>query len=210
MGLFERLRAAREALFRPQAANISYQDAVNLTSSEKLAKALSGALTESGEAVTSERAMRVAAVYACVRLAAWGLAYPPLITYRVSGGRQEPDLDNPVYTLLHDRPNEWMTSFEFRELMQRDLELRGNAYALISRGTGRRISELLRLHPDRVEPKQDERTLAITYDYTQASGQRRILRRDEVLHVRGMSDDGVERLSSIAAYRETIGDAIAV
>ena len=171
---------------------------------------LGGVQSKAGVSVTVDRATRVSAVYASCRAIQDPIAASPLLLYRRTGDEDEvTDRADPLFRLLRDRPNEWQTAFEFRELMQRDLLLRGNAYALIVRGRRGQVSELLRLHPDAVEPKQDQATLAVVYEYRRPDGAVVVLQRREVFHLRGLGDDGLKGASPIGWFRETIGDAIA-
>ena len=82
--------------------------------------------TASGEAVNEMTAMQNTAVYACVRILAESVAGLPLHVY----GRTEDDgkrrmPEHPLYRVLHDEPNEEMTSFIFREAMMSHLLLWG-------------------------------------------------------------------------------------
>ena len=182
-----------------------------LTTSEDLAQALHAAMqgpAKSGASVTPETAMRQATVYACVRIIAESIAHLPLAVFRRDGESRTPARDMRVYHLLHDRPNEWQTSYELRELLAKDIELRGNGYARIVRNFRGEPDELLYLPADKVAAQQDERTLAVTYQYARPDGRTVTLRRDEVWHVRGMGN-GLAGMDPITCYRETVGDAIA-
>jgi len=138
------------------------------------------------------------------------MASLPLPLYRIVDGKRYVDREDALFTLLHDQPNEYHTSFQWRSLKQRDLELRGNAFSLIVRGVGQRIVELIRLHPDMVHPKQDKATGVITYEWTRDDGRRVILPFRDVLHIWDWSDDGIVGKSPIEAHRDTIGEAIAM
>ena len=182
-----------------------------LTTSEDLAQALHAAMqgpAKSGASVTPETAMRQATVYACVRIIAESIAHLPLAVFRRDGESRTPARDLRVYHLLHDRPNEWQTSYELRELLAKDIELRGNGYARIVRNFRGEPDELLYLPADTVMAQQDSRTLAVAYQYASPDGRTVTLRRDEVWHVRGMGN-GLAGMDPITCYRETVGDAIA-
>jgi hypothetical protein len=101
--------------------------------------------------VSAESAMRLSAVYRCVKLLASSVGKLPLEIFRKlpDGGRAKAT-NHPLWTVLHDRPNNWMTSIEFRMLMQGHLALRGNAYAQIVPGARGAVDQLLPIHPDRV------------------------------------------------------------
>jgi len=162
----------------------------------------------SGVSVTAESAMRVMAVYRCVRLIAQAIASLPLIVYRTLDVGKEPAPKHPLYALLHDRPNDWQTAYEFREMMQAFVELRGNAYAeIIPTGTNP-VGMLMPLHPDRITPfRAPDRSIA--YRYAPESGETRTILQDEMFHLRGLSWDGMTGLDPITLAAEAIGVAIA-
>lgn len=165
--------------------------------------------SSAGVAVNVTSAQQVAAVHASVRVISESIAQLPCVLFRRDGTKRNPAVDHPVYALLHDRPNEWMTAFEWRELVSRHLNFRGNHYSLIVRGYGDRVLELLPMHPDRVKVQQDPVTLALSYIYTRADGRRVVYPRRNVLHIRGLGDDGVVGLDPISLYREAIGLTLA-
>jgi HK97 family phage portal protein len=198
MGLFQRVLDA----FRPQ-ATLTPQ-----TLEEMLRYMLDrDARSISGAHVTPRKSEGIPAVGTCVRILSSTMAHMPLVLMRQIKDRREPDTANPIYALLHDQPNEWQTAMQFRELMQRDIELTGNAYARKIMGVGGVTIELLRMHPNQIAVKQDER-MRLTYEYTRNDGTRITLGREEVLHIAGMGDDGIVGRSPITVHRETMGDAL--
>lgn len=208
MGLWQKMREAAGVVPKQEIANqLTGPMELEAALREMVGDARSGA----GVVVTSTRAARLAAVGSCIRVLADDIAALPLILYREDQtGQKIKDKTNPLYSILKSRPNEWQTSFEFRQFMQRCKLLRGNGYAYKVTGFGGRIVELIPLHPNSVAPKQDSSTLEVTYEYTRKDGRRVILKQNEVLHLRGPSDDGLIGLNTVAHYRETIGDGIAM
>lgn len=107
--------------------------------------------------------------------------------------------DHPLMPILTLRPNEAQTPSDFKRMMTRHLELRGNAYAFICRSpsTGR-PSELIPLLPDYVELGEVDGSL--TYFYTHpTSGKLYRLFPADVLHYKGNSADGY-RGESVLKY----------
>ncbi len=211
MSLWSRLFAGKApAAPSPRA---SVQDAgggLAITTASELDAALrAGALSASGASVTPDSAMRVAAVYACVRIISGAVATLPLhIKRRVDARTREDASDAPIWRVLRRRPNRWQTPSQFRRMMQAHLLLRGNGYAMIVRSRGE-VRELIPLHPDRVAVTQGD-DLTLAYVYTRMDGQRVSLEQDEVLHLVGLTLDGVHGVSAIAYARETIGLALAM
>lgn len=194
----------------PRAAVQSSSGGVMITNSQQLEEYLrdgEGA-SSSGASVTPATAMRVAAVYACVRIISGAVATLPLhIMRRVDDKVREEASDVGLSKVIRRKPNGWQKPAQFRRMMQAHVLLRGNAYALIVRGIGLRggeITGLIPMHPDRVECKQLD-DLSLEYTYQHPNGRRIVLKQSEVFHLVGLTLDGVHGVSPITYARETIG-----
>lgn len=93
-----------------------------------LASLLTGVRTNSGQFVTPERAMRSAAVLACIHILCSDLASLPLNLFRRTPQGAILAVDHPLYRLLHDSPNQWQTSMELRESMILDVLCFGQCF----------------------------------------------------------------------------------
>lgn len=179
-----------------------------ITQSSELAKLIVGSSSSAGVMVNPETAMRLSAVYACVRVLSESIAQLPLILYERSGDRKDRAMAQKLYSLLHDAPNNFQTSFEFRETKMAHLCLRGKAYSYINRSVTGEILELLPMHPDRIELKQSK-DYSISYIFTDFDNNKIPLRQDQVFRLTGMSFDGVNGISPITHQRESLGISIA-
>lgn len=166
----------------------------------------------SGATVNERTAMQMTAVYACVRVLAESIASLPLHLFRrEDNGNRVKDEKSGLYFLLHDEPNPEMTSYIFRETLMTHLLLYGNAYAQILRNGRGDILGLYPLMPNRmsVERGDDGR---LFYRYTRYDSEALadkdstvILTPADVLHIPGLSYDGLVGLSPIAACRNAVG-----
>ena len=172
--------------------------------------------TAAGKVVNETTAMQTTAVYACVRILAESIASLPLHVYRYEGGGKVRDTKHGLFSLLHDAPNEEMTSFIFRETLMTHLLLWGNAYAQIIRdGVGRVIS-LYPLLPNKMTIERDDNK-RLWYSYTAGNDGNPNLpaatqikfRREDILHIAGLGFDGVRGYSPIAMARNAIGLTLA-
>jgi HK97 family phage portal protein len=164
--------------------------------------------SKAGVGVNVASALRVTTVLSCARVLAEGIATPPLKILRESAdGSKAPATDHTVYKLLSRQPNEWMTSFEMREMMMFHAVLTGNAYAYIGR-IGTEIRELIPLLPERVVVRQ-ETDYTLTYEVSDLNGVIAKLPRQSVMHIRGPSWNGYAGLDMVRQAREAIGLAIA-
>lgn len=160
--------------------------------------------TMPGVIVSDDSAMRFAAVNACVRVLSEDIASLPIHVYqRGKEGGKERLRSHPLYELVHDRPNPEMTAFTLKECLMVNVLLTGNAYAFIEYNQAGQVIGLWPLLSDAVYPYRSE-SGAIRYKAGQAD-----LSTYEVLHIPGMSYDGLLGLSPIAYARESIGLGIA-
>lgn len=167
-----------------------------------------GTPSSSGVSVTPETSLQASAVYGCVAVISGTVSTLPLHVYRrLPGGGRERAVEHPLYGLLHDAPNDLLTSCEWREMMQAHLCLRGNAYAKIVRDAAGVVRALEPVHPDRVSVFQ--RAGKVTYSVQDVSGPQEVFTPDGMLHVRGLGPDGVVGYSPITLARNAIGLAIA-
>ena len=164
--------------------------------------------SRAGVSVNVDSALKVSTVFACLRVLADGIAQVPLKVYREKAdGSKELAKDHPVYRLLARRPNEWMTSFEFRQVMMFHAVLLGNGCAYIGRIRGV-PRELIPLVPGSYTIEQ-AKDYTLTYRLTGLNGQTTVLPREEVFHLRGPSWTGVAGLDALQVAREAVGLAIA-
>jgi len=166
-----------------------------------------GRETSSGININETVALGIPAVYACVRVLTEAIAALPLITYeRFNNGDKERAKYFSLYRLLHDQPNPLMTSFELRELLVGHLCLRGNAYCYIERDQGEVVT-LWPLHPDRVTVELKGRELIYKH---QNDAIEKIYPMQDILHIRGLSSDGIIGYSPLSLLRDTFGYSKAV
>lgn len=167
--------------------------------------------TAAGAAVTPETALRCPAVYGAVKVLSESVAQLPLHLYkRTAEGSKERAADHPLYELLHDAPNEWSSSYEFRVAMQTALCLHGNAYAFINRDASGRVVELVQLPSQAVSVEADELTGEPAYRITERDGGQRLHDRRQIFHLRALGAAGHVGVAPIQQAREAIGLSLAM
>lgn len=163
----------------------------------------------SGVRVTAESALRSAAVFAAVRVLAETFAALPFQLYRTApDGTRTQVRDHWLYQLLARRPNQFQNAFEWREMLQGHLALRGNAFNRILANRRGEIDALIPLHPDRIKIECIANG-SWRYRVRQADSTEIVLPRQEVWHLRGLSSDGVVGLSPIDLARDSVGIGLA-
>jgi HK97 family phage portal protein len=168
---------------------------------------LFGASTSSsGLKVGPETAQQSSAVFACVQVRSQDIAKLPIILYqRMADGSRRRATEHPLYNLIAARPNSRQTSFEWREMMQAALDLRGNAYSRITRDNRNRPIELIPLQNDWVTPMMAPDGTPFYEVRMYGRGEKERLSATDILHLRDRSDDGFVGKSCIARARDVVG-----
>ncbi len=171
---------------------------------------INGGETSSGEVVNEETAMKMAAVYACIRLLSQSVAKLPLHVYNNKGGKKIKDERHAVTQLLETRPNPYMTPFDFKMTMEAHRQLYGNAYAEIQFGRDGYPKGLWILNPELTEVVTDDKNHGrVWYTTVLPDGQSVKLKYENVLHIKNIGLTGLKGMSPIAVARETIGSQMA-
>jgi len=162
-----------------------------------------GLPTQAGENVTVDGSLALPAVFACCRILAESIGSMPLRLYRKGqDGDRETVTDHPLARLFRFAPNSYQTSLEAREFLTACIAMRGNGYAYIQRQGGV-VAGVWPLIPNRIQIVVDG--YVIQYRYTDERGKTILYDQEEVLHLKGLSTDGIMGLSPITLLRETIG-----
>jgi HK97 family phage portal protein len=164
--------------------------------------------TASGRSVTLRTAIKVATVFACCRVIGNGLAQVPFKLMREVDGRRVPAKEHPLYRLLSLKPNDWQTSFEFRQMLAWHIELAGRAFVFKNRSFNGKMLELIPFAPGQVSPRRDPETLEMLYDVFSADGTFRTFTKKHIWHLRGPTLDGIEGLDVVKLAGEAIGLAM--
>jgi HK97 family phage portal protein len=170
-----------------------------------------GSASASGMRITEASAKRVATVLACVGVIGRNVGTMPCRIYtEAPDGSKKLVNHHPLYDVLYSRPNDQQTAFEFKQMMQGHLELRGNAYAEIKPGPRGAVDQLLPMMPDRVHVERLKPSGRLRYVYNDPlTGTTRNLAQEEVFHLRNFSDDGAVGQSTIGMACDTFGIALA-
>ncbi|ELI8004030.1 phage portal protein [Yersinia enterocolitica] len=163
--------------------------------------------TYTGLRVGSQKAMRLTAVFGCIRVLAESVGMLPCNLYKSANGRREKVPKERLSKLLSLKPNGYMTPQEFWELLIVCLCLRGNFYAYKVKALGE-VVELLPLDPGSVEPKLNSQWEPV-YRVTFPDGTTDVLSQDDIWHVRILTLDGLNGLNPIAYAREAISLGLA-
>ena len=162
---------------------------------------------QDGNASGSAAVLGLAAAWACVNLLSGTIASLPLDVYRTPrDGSRSIATDHPLYRLLHDSPNADQTALDFWEFICACLEMHGNSFCEIVRGSdGRVISLLPPIVPEIMSVKRNS---GGELQYEWADGQsRRSEPQSKIFHIRGFGGSPMGGLSTLAFGRQAFGMA---
>lgn len=172
------------------------------------AQLIGQAASKAGISVTKDTVLQYSTAQACIRIIAEDIAQLPFGVYRsLPDGGSEQVIDHPAHKLIKVKPNSDQTAFEMREQIGLHLVLTNNAYVWKNMLRGQ-VQELLPFEPHLVRPirKNNETTYEITLD----GGQKEIVLKRDLWHLRGPSWNGYQGLDGVRLMRETIGLALAL
>jgi len=139
----------------------------------------------SGIRITTDEAMKVAAVWACRNYLGRTVGQLPWRVYSDVDGKKKLVESHPVDWLLHKRPNPEMTALQFRDTMTGWAALEGFAIAEIEWDMRGVPLALWPIDPVRVTPVRDTRTGRLMWQVSNESGPPSILDHSDVFHIPG-------------------------
>lgn len=176
-----------------------------------------GGGSATGRHITPMAAIRNSGVWACVRVISEDLASLPFYIYkRLQGRAKERATEHVLYSLLHDAPNPEMDAMQFVETMQAWSELWPCAYAEIARSNADgSVVSLWPIHPDLVQVIRINNELVYRVQLpvgqvTETGLNYRLLSRDRVFRLRGLSLDGVSGIGAVSTQTEAIALSLAL
>ncbi len=197
-----------QALWRPQTIS-ELDSAMDMT--------LTGQPTFTGVNVSETLAMNFTAFYACVKVLSETMqSLPVQLKQRQQKGGARDAEELPLYTLVYKQPNDDMTSADlFGASMVHECTF-GNTYIWldvprIGRNAGQ-IARMIPLKPEKVKPRRENGRLKYDYKIKNDDGSTRDVTYDvsQILHIPGMSWDGVMGLSPVSCARQAIGLGLAL
>ena len=160
----------------------------------------------SGVSVDKNTALTFTAVWSAVRLLSESISILPVNVYeRQKNGDKSLADSNPVYNLVHNEPNYYMSSVAFFEKIMMDLCLSGNSYVQIIRNGGGTPQSLLPLNAGDITVKLNNGDI-----FYQTNNSDEIYNDYDILHFKGVSQDGIIGLSPITQNANAIGWGIAL
>ena len=170
-----------------------------------------GNTTNTGVQVNESSSLTYSTVYACVRVSSESVASLPIHVFKkdADGNGRVNDTTHPVYNLLAKRPNNYMTSFTWRQILMTNLVLNGNSYFRIERDSSARPIALHYIPSDQVTVKVVEDEVFFEIKNKDRDRDSDVIAHDNMLHFLGLGFDGLKGKSVVETHRDSIGLAIA-
>ncbi len=162
-----------------------------------------------------KKALKEATVFACIRVLADAVGKLPVKVYQDKNGKQSA-AGHYLAPLLKIRPNPWMSSRDLFKCLEVQRNIHGNAYAWLDFETkGRNAGRIVGAYPldsTRVEIYIDDVGLLpgkgkLWYIYTDNKGTKYRIDPDEMLHIKGLTFDGIVGLTPLEQLKSTIENA---
>jgi HK97 family phage portal protein len=151
--------------------------------------------------VTPIQALAIADVWAAVRVLADAASSLPIHVYRKTETGRQRVISGKLVDLL-DRPGPGMTQADLVSTLIAHVLVWGSAYLAKYREAGE-VTELGLLNPDRVRPELKDGRLRWRYDPD--AGPQMLLTEADVVHVKGLSVDGLNGLSAVSQASRVLG-----
>ena len=160
---------------------------------------------------TPKKALSNVTYFSCLKMLSEAIGKMPLKTLaRKDNNGVREDRDNPYWTMLHDRPNRYMSAACFWSLMEYNRNHHGNCYAWIFYNQQDNRDELYPLEPWLVELWYDNAMILaeqpkLWYRYSAPNGKIFMIPFDSILHMRNFAtSDGLTGKSVRSVLAETI------
>lgn len=182
-------------------------ETVNLTQDPSTFREWLSLESTSGARVDATRVLGIPPVLKGIRLIADAVSSTPIHCYRKTPeGRAVADM-HPGHWLLNEEPSPFYGAQDLLNTLTFHAILYGSGYAWIRRNEFGRPDELLILPPEATYPEYDTDTLVY---HTHLEGKRFIVSADDMLHIKGLSYDGVQCYSLLDIMRNAFGYGISL
>jgi HK97 family phage portal protein len=200
---FPRLRLVRE---EPERRSLQFP-------TQDLIDAFGVTAGYAGQRVTVKKALGIGPVWGAVSTISEEVGQLPLKIYRQvdEDGQKVEARTHRMWRVLHDKPNEYTPADRFWSTVTTHLLLWGNAYVLKQRNPSGVVEELWLLHPSEVVIRWDEanRDKTFLHQPGQLGVTERAYTTRDVLHIWGLSCNGIWGDSVISAAKNVFGTAMA-
>jgi HK97 family phage portal protein len=190
----------------PETRSVLENPAYSLNDPRTWELVFDGPESSSGIRVTPTKFLSLASILQCTSLISQDVAKLPFDLYSKTEAGREKVTDHPSYNLIHWEPNEEQNAFDFWQLMLVHKLVWGNAYAWIERDRAGRPLSLMPLMPTMTSPIRRDGKL---WYALKTRSKNQYIEAADVIHLRGITLNGLEGLALIDLARDAVARAIA-
>lgn len=189
-------------------AGLGGERAVTLTNpSDALRDAFTGGSSYAGKRVSVDSALTLVPVFSASSMVAGAIGGVPMKVYN---SKREEARSSRQWRILHDEPNDEMAADELWELVAHHLLLWGNSFSLKERDSLDIVQKLWPIRPSRMTVGREPIGRGRQRRYFLIDGQTTPrYYEDDILHIRGLSSDGLIGYSVIQQARQQMGNMLA-
>ena len=200
-------------LRRPASVRASIENPAVPISSDEVMKIIGGQLDSiAGVPVTEKKALGYTPFWRGVNTLSGDLAKVPLYVMRREAENENAlrAKKHPAYWLLRKQPNAHLKPFTWKKVMFQHALMRGNGYSFIRRPMrGGRPLSLHMLPPTPITTPIYDSEVGELFYHTNIRGVDRLYRAEDVVHLQGMTLDGIAGLEGVDVL-SVMTDAIGV
>ncbi|WGD65453.2 phage portal protein [Bacillus subtilis] len=153
-----------------------------------------------GLSYTSVSAIKNSDVFTAVLTLSSDIAASPIMVHQ--NGVEEKDSD--LFRLLNEKPNDYYSGYFFKFILVANALMNGQSYAEIVRDKEGTPLELIHLLNSEVYAEQLQDRNEILYRYYPSGGKERVLKPENVLHIKFFSMDGITGMSPLSSLKHEI------
>ncbi|XOT25714.1 phage portal protein [Bacillus subtilis subsp. subtilis] len=153
-----------------------------------------------GLSYASVSAIKNSDVFTAVLTLASDIAASPIMVHQ--NGVEEKDSD--LFRLLNEKPNDYYSGYFFKFILVANALMNGQSYAEIVRDKEGTPLELIHLLNSEVYAEQLQDRNEILYRYYPSGGKERVLKPENVLHIKFFSMDGITGMSPLSSLKHEI------
>ncbi|MCG8395705.1 phage portal protein [Bacillus atrophaeus] len=153
-----------------------------------------------GETYTTINAIKNSDIFTAVHTLASDIASSPIMA-KNNGIADEL---NTLYKLLNERPNQFYPGYFLKFILVANALLNDQSYAEIIRDSDGNPLDLVHLRNSEVSYDQPNGTDEIVYTYTPRNGKQRIIKKENMLHIKFFSLNGITGISPLRSLKREI------
>lgn len=129
----------------------------------------------------------------------------PVYSFDINQRGRDKARQHPVHRILNVKANQDHTAYTYKHIMVAHLLGWGNSFSEIERDARGNVVALNPMYPDDVKIEGRAQDGQLVYSWTNGNQQKFLMKAENVLHIKGVTFDGVVGVSPIMQLRQLVG-----